>query len=176
MHSTSFGTVRGCYTLKENEKAISMIMLNICIMLLLYFPSISQLYCYQSRCSGEELSTVLSPQEVIVLLRCCCTKLPQLCLTSRLLSKAPKRGTHKVLTYIEYTTEHCLASSELLTPPPLSTQRVCPPPAPKAGGGAAGVHTRRAVRGWEVNILEDARHWIDLLQYNPSTGILIQYR
>ncbi len=36
-----------------------------------------------------------------------------------------------------------------------------------------GVHTRRAVRGWGgggVNILEDARHWIGLLQYNPSTG------
>ncbi len=32
-----------------------------------------------------------------------------------------------------------------------------------------GVHTRRAVRGWGVNILEDARHWIGLLQYNPST-------
>jgi hypothetical protein len=69
--------------------------------LLLYFPSISQLYnIYQSRCSGEELRTVLSPQEVIVLLRCCCTKLPQLCPTSRFLSKAPNRGTHKVLTYI----------------------------------------------------------------------------
>jgi hypothetical protein len=25
------------------------------------------------------------------------------------------------------------------------------------------------VRGWEVNISEDARHWIGLLQYNPST-------
>jgi hypothetical protein len=35
-----------------------------------------------------------------------------------------------------------------------------------------GVHTcrrRRAVRGWGVNILEDARDWIGLLQYNPST-------
>jgi hypothetical protein len=32
-----------------------------------------------------------------------------------------------------------------------------------------GVHTRRAVRGWGVNISEDARHWIGLLQYNPST-------
>ncbi len=28
----------------------------------------------------------------------------------------------------------CLASSELMTPHPLFTQRVCPPPAPKAGG------------------------------------------
>ncbi len=34
-----------------------------------------------------------------------------------------------------------------------------------------GVHIRRAVRGWGVNILEDARHWIGLLQYNPSTGL-----
>jgi hypothetical protein len=33
----------------------------------------------------------------------------------------------------------------------------------------AGVHTRRAVRGWGVNTSEDARHWIGLLQYNPST-------
>jgi len=31
------------------------------------------------------------------------------------------------------------------------------------------VHTRRAVRGWGINILEDVRHWIGLLQYNPST-------
>ena len=46
---------------------------------------------------------------------------------------------------------------------------MCPPPAPKAGGG----HTRLAVRGWEVNILEDARHWIGLLQYNPSTVLVL---
>ncbi len=59
-----------------------------------------------------------------------------------------------------------LASSKILTPRPipLSTQRVCPPPAPKAG-----VHTRRAVRGWGVNIFEDARHW-GLFLFNPSTG------
>ncbi len=50
-------------------------------------------------------------------------------------------------------------------PHPLSTQRVCPPPAPKAGrytlagrwGGGGSI------------ILEDARHWIGLLQYNLST-------
>ncbi len=47
---------------------------------------------------------------------------------------------------------------------PLSTQRMCPPPAPKA------VHNGRAVRGWGVNILEDARHRIGLLQYNLSTA------
>jgi hypothetical protein len=32
-----------------------------------------------------------------------------------------------------------------------------------------GVHTRRAVRGLGVNIMEDARHRIGLLQYNLST-------
>ncbi len=66
---------------------------------------------------------------------------------------------------------------------------MCPPPAPQGGGG----HPRRAVGGWGVNfvrrqtlegggytlagrwgvggvnILEDARHWIGLLQYNLST-------
>ncbi len=34
-----------------------------------------------------------------------------------------------------------------------------------------GVYTRRAVRGGGgVNILEDARQWIGLLRYNPSTA------
>ncbi len=32
------------------------------------------------------------------------------------------------------STKLCLASSKILIPQPLSTQRVCPPPAPKAGG------------------------------------------
>jgi hypothetical protein len=41
-------------------------------------------------------------------------------------------------------------------PPPLHPARMSSP--------------RRAVRGWGVNILEDARHWIGLLQYNPSTN------
>jgi hypothetical protein len=53
-----------------------------------------------------------------------------------------------------------------IDPPPLSTQRVSPPP--KAGG----VHTRRAVKGREVNISEDARHWIGLLQHNLSTVVM----
>ncbi len=35
-----------------------------------------------------------------------------------------------------------------MTPHPLSTQRVCPPPNQRRGGG---VHTRRAVGGWGVN-------------------------
>ena len=47
--------------------------------------------------------------------------------------------------------EQCLVSSELLIPHPLSAQ------------------TRQGVRGWGVNISEDARHWIGLLQYNQST-------
>ncbi len=57
-------------------------------------------------------------------------------------------------------------SSVRRLPNPLSTQRIYPPPAPK------GAHTRRrrAVRGLGGNISEDARHWIGLLQYNPSTG------
>jgi hypothetical protein len=69
------------------------------------------------------------------------------------------------------STELCLASPKYLHPTPRSTQRVCPPPAPKAGG-----HTRREVRG--INILEDARHWIGLVQYNLSTqkGSLIEQR
>jgi hypothetical protein len=58
-----------------------------------------------------------------------------------------------------WSTEQCLASSKILTPHPASVSF----PRTK------GVHTRRAVRGWGVNILENARHWIGLLQYNLST-------
>jgi hypothetical protein len=61
-----------------------------------------------------------------------------------------------------------------MTPPPTPSppSKCVLPPAPEAGGG--GVHTRRAVRGWGVNILDDARHWIGLLQCNPSTdGVLL---
>jgi hypothetical protein len=87
----------------------------------------------------------------------------------------PRLSVHKVLTYVEYravsgvfqnidpptplSTPAFGASSKILTPPPPS------PPAFGAGGG----HTRRAVRGWGVNILEDARHRIGILQYNLST-------
>jgi hypothetical protein len=62
-----------------------------------------------------------------------------------------------------------MASSELLIPHPLSTLRVCPPPHQRRGG----THSP-AVRGWGLNIFnisEDARHWIGLLQYNPSTDL-----
>jgi hypothetical protein len=65
-----------------------------------------------------------------------------------------------------WSTEQCLAYSKILTPPPPLHPASVSSPRTKGGG----VHTRRAVRGWGVNILEDARHWIGLLQYNPSTA------
>jgi hypothetical protein len=49
---------------------------------------------------------------------------------------------HKALTYVEYRA---------------------------VSGVFQNIDTRRAERGWGVNILEDARHWIGLLQYNLST-------
>ncbi len=68
-------------------------------------------------------------------------------------------GHHKVLTYIEYRA----VSGVFRTIDP-ATQRVCPTPAPKGGGSPGGEGV-----GGGVNISEDARHWIGLLQYNPST-------
>ncbi len=53
-----------------------------------------------------------------------------------------------------------------IDPPPPLPQTSVSSPRPKARG--RGVHTRRMARGWWVNISEDARHWIGLLQYNPS--------
>jgi hypothetical protein len=41
------------------------------------------------------------------------------------------------------------------------------PPTPSHRTKGGGVHTRRAVRGWSVNILGDARHWIGLLLIIP---------
>ncbi len=52
-------------------------------------------------------------------------------------------------------------------PTPLSIQRVCPPPRTKGGGYSYTLAGWRG--GWGVNTLEDARHWIGLLQYNLST-------
>jgi hypothetical protein len=77
--------------------------------------------------------------------------------------------THKVLTYIEYRAVSGVFPT-IDPPPPLHPASVSSP-APKAGE----VHTRRAVRGWGVNISEDARHLIGLLQYNPSTVLLYDY-
>jgi hypothetical protein len=50
---------------------------------------------------------------------------------------------------------------------PFLNQRVWSTPAPKAGGGGYTIAGRWG--GGEVNISEDARYWIGLLQYNPST-------
>ncbi len=69
--------------------------------------------------------------------------------------------------YLHRESTECLASSELLIPHPLSTQGVCPPPAPNAGGYT---HSPGGGGGGEVQYFsEDARHWIGLFQHSPST-------
>ncbi len=80
-----------------------------------------------------------------------------------------KRPTHKVLAYVEYRTVSAWRLRKYWPPIPLSNQRVCPTPAPRGGGG----YTARW-GGGGVNILEDARHWIGLLQYNLSTGLPVE--
>ncbi len=78
------------------------------------------------------------------------------------LQREDKGPGHKVLTYIEYRAVSGVFRT--IGPPPNLLLASVSSPAPKA------VHSRRAVRGWGgVNISEDARHWIGLLQYNPST-------
>jgi hypothetical protein len=63
---------------------------------------------------------------------------------------------HKVLTYIEYrAVSGVFRTIDPPTPLPLTSVSFLPP--------------HRAARGWGINILEDARHWIGLLQHNPST-------
>ncbi len=71
-------------------------------------------------------------------------------------------SSNKVLTYVEYRAVSGVFQN--IDPPFPPSECVLP----RTKGG--GVHTRRAVRGWGFNILEDARHRIDLLQYNLSTG------
>jgi hypothetical protein len=65
-----------------------------------------------------------------------------------------ERVHHEVLTYIEYRAVSGVFRT-IHHPPPLHP---------------ASVSSSRVVRGWGVNISEDARHWIGLLQHNPSTG------
>jgi hypothetical protein len=72
----------------------------------------------------------------------------------------------QVLMYVEYRAVSGVFQN-IDPPPPLHPASVSSPRT--KGGGEGGVHTRRAVREWGVNILEDARHWIGLLQYNLST-------
>jgi hypothetical protein len=60
-------------------------------------------------------------------------------------------------------------SKKIPPPPPPPPRRGGPPPPPRGGGGGGGgLHTCRAVRRWGVNILEDSRHRIGLLQYDLS--------
>jgi hypothetical protein len=72
---------------------------------------------------------------------------------------------HKVLTYVEHRAVSGVFQN-IDPPPPPSPPSECvlPYPAPKAGGthspGGEGVGSQ---------YLEDARHWIGLLQFNPST-------
>ncbi len=54
--------------------------------------------------------------------------------------------------------------------PPLHPASVSSPRI-KGWGGGGGTHTLAG--RWGVNISEDARHWIGLLQYNPSTVVTI---
>jgi hypothetical protein len=70
---------------------------------------------------------------------------------------------HKVLMYVEYRAVSVVFQN-IDPPPPLHPASVSSPLHQRWG-----VHTRRTVRGRGVNILEDARHWIGLLQYNLST-------
>jgi hypothetical protein len=66
----------------------------------------------------------------------------------------PHTLKHKVLTYKEYrAVSGVFRTIDLPTPSPPSECVLR-----RTKGGA--IHTRRAVRGWGVNILEDARHWI----------------
>ena len=80
-----------------------------------------------------------------------------------LLYQIKKGYHHKVLTYVEYRAVSGVFQN-IDPPPPFHPASVS---SPRTKGG--GVHTRRAVSGVGVNILEDARHRIGLLQYNFST-------
>ncbi len=73
--------------------------------------------------------------------------------------------SHKVLTYIEYRAGSGVFRT--IDPPTPSTASECVLPRTKGGGGG-GTHSPGG-EGLGVNISEDARHWIGLLQYKPST-------
>ncbi len=60
-----------------------------------------------------------------------------------------------------------------IDPPPPSLPGECIlPPHPRRGGGT---HSPGDEGGWGVNILEDVRHTIGLLQYNRSTVYIIHH-
>ncbi len=76
---------------------------------------------------------------------------------------SPSQVSHPSTTYIEYRAVSGIFRT-IDPPPPLHSASVS-----SSRTNEGGEHTRRAVRGWGVNISEAARHWIGLLQYNPST-------
>ncbi len=78
------------------------------------------------------------------------------------------RSRHKVLTYIEYRALSGVFRN-IDPPPPHRPASVYTPPL----WWGRKTHSL-GVRGWGVNSLEDARHWIGLLQYNPSTVHVIK--
>ncbi len=84
---------------------------------------------------------------------------------------SPNRGSsshpcnHKVLAYVEYRAVFGVFQNIDPSPPSPPSECVLPP---HQGGGGGGTHTPGG-EGVGVNILEDARHWIDLLQNNLST-------
>jgi hypothetical protein len=69
------------------------------------------------------------------------------------------RPTHKVLTYVDYRAVSGVFQN--IDPPPLHPASVS---SPRTKGGGDPL----TWGGGGVNILEDARHWIGLLQYNLS--------
>ncbi len=82
-----------------------------------------------------------------------------------------KASSQKVITYVEYRAVSGVFQN--IDPPPPSQPSECVLPPHQRWGG---VHTRRVVRGWGggFNFLEDATHWIGLLQYNPSTPLVFR--
>ncbi len=74
---------------------------------------------------------------------------------------------HKVLTFIEYRAVSGVFRT-IDPPTPLNPVSVSSPRT-KGGGGGVGTHSPGGEGVEGVNISEDARHWIGLLQYNPST-------
>ncbi len=63
---------------------------------------------------------------------------------------------------------------QIIDPPPPYRPGSMKPPPPPAFGGEGGTHSLGGEGGGGINISEDARHWIRLLQYNPSTDQRVQ--
>jgi hypothetical protein len=75
----------------------------------------------------------------------------------------------KVLTYVKYIAVSGVFQN-IDPPPPSPTSECVLPPHQRRGGGGYTLAGRWGVGGG-VNTLEDARHWIGLLQYILSMGV-----